>query len=281
MKIRFFTWQKWHGKEAPGSTRLRVNNLLPYWPEADVYRYGDGADVMIYQKVYWQQDWRFMEHFKGKQILDICDADWLDWAYIKQTIDLMDAVTCPTEAMAKFLRQLTDKPVKVIADRHDIAKVPPLKTHQGKLKKLVWFGYAHNASALNSAMRYVEREDVELTIISNKDPSHGLLVADPKKLASKYHYVKYDDATKFKELAKHDILVMPEGIRPVDYYKSNNRITTAWLAGLPIARTAEDLARFETAEARNEEAVKNYQMARDEYDVKLSVNEYKDLINAI
>lgn len=281
MKVSFFTWSMWHGKEPSGSVRLRVNNLLPYWSEADNYKYGEHVDVMIYQKVYWQPDWSFMAEFKGIQILDISDPDWLEWAYIGQTLEYMDAVTCPTENLANFLRQLTDKPVVVIPDRHDIAKVPPLKTHQGEAKKLVWFGYAHNASTLNPALHYIEREDVELTVISNKDPSHGFIAADPKKIANKYTFVQYDDATKYKDLAEHDILLMPKGMRAIDYYKSNNKTTTAWLAGLPVAQTAEDIARFKTAEARNIEAKKNYDIARRDYDIKLSVNQYKRLIDEI
>lgn len=281
MKVRFFPWNLYHGKDAPGSTRLRVNNLIDYWPQAEVYKYGEHADVMIYQKVYWQPDWGYMEQFKGVQILDICDPDWLEWAHIRQTIEYMDAITCPTEAMAVFLRQLTDKPVKVILDRHDIKKVPPLKTHRGVAKKLVWFGYSHNAGSLNPAMNYIENNDIEFTVISNKDPSHGFITADPKKIAAKYTFVKYDDATKFKELAKHDILLMPKGFRPVDYYKSDNRISTGWLAGLPIATTAEDIERFKSPEVRSEEARTNYNKARVIYNVIESVNEYRELINEI
>lgn len=279
--IRFFPWNKYHGKEPSGSTRLRVLNLLPYWPDADLYKYGERPDVMIYQKVYWQPDWQFMKLFKGLQILDITDADWLEWAFVKQTLDLVDAITCPTETLADFLRQMTGKPVKVIPDRHDIKKVPQLKTHQGKAKKLVWFGYSHNSESLNQCMPFLERNNYHLTVISNRDPSHGFLVADKEKIQAKYTFVQYDDDKKFKELAKHDIFLNPAGGRSVDFFKSNNRTTTAWLAGIPEAKTADDIIRLTDPEERNREAKENYHKARKEYDCRLSINEYKDLINEI
>lgn len=281
MTVKFFPWNKWHGKEPNGSTRLRVLNLLPYWSDADLYKYGQKADVMIYQKVYWQPDWEYMKRFKGLQILDITDADWLEWAFIKQTVDLVDAITCPTENLANFIRQMTDKQVKVIPDRHDIKRVPPLKNHTGEAKKLVWFGYSHNSESLNQCMPFLERNNYHLTVISNRDPSHGFLVADKDKMQSKYTFVEYDDDKKFKELAKHDIFLNPAGNRSVDYFKSNNRTTTAWLAGLPEATTADDIIRLTSAEARNKEAHENYHKARQEYDCRLSVNEYKELINEI
>ena len=72
MVVRFFPFTKFHGKKSAGSTNIRVNQVIKYWPEADNYKYGEKADVMIYQKVYWLPDWRYQEHFDGIQILDIC-----------------------------------------------------------------------------------------------------------------------------------------------------------------------------------------------------------------
>ena len=58
MNIKFFTFEKMHGKKNIGSTRIRVTNLLKYWPEASIYKYGEKPDVMIFQKVYIQGEYR-------------------------------------------------------------------------------------------------------------------------------------------------------------------------------------------------------------------------------
>lgn len=276
--VRVLPFHKFHGKEQTGSYRLRFGNLMKYWPDLADYKYGEHADVMIYQKVYWLADWRLMEHRAGLQILDISDPDWLDWMNVKATVDAVHAITCPTETLATFIRQLTDKPIIVIPDRHDISKAPRLKRHTGTAKNLVWFGYSHNSQALNQCMPFLERSNYHLTVISNQDPSRGFLAADPAKIHDKYTFVQYDDAKKFEELARADIFLNPAGTRAVDRFKSNNRTTTAWLAGLPVATTADEIEAFASAESRNKEAKKNYDLARKDYDSKLSVNQYKQLI---
>ena len=50
--VRFMTFEQYHGKRNIGSTRIRVRNLLKHWKEADIYKYGENPDVLIFQKVY-------------------------------------------------------------------------------------------------------------------------------------------------------------------------------------------------------------------------------------
>src|SRR5687768_10393536 len=101
--IKFFTFEKYHNKKGVGSTKIRVHNLLKYWDEASEYKYGEYADVMIFQKVYCTYDFKYPAHFPGIKILDICDPDWTETPdiYIKETMDAMDAIVCPTEEFAK------------------------------------------------------------------------------------------------------------------------------------------------------------------------------------
>lgn len=153
MKVRFLTFEQYHGKQNIGSTQIRVHNLIKNWDDAELYKYGEQFDVMVFQKVYMQADFKLHEHLDCIKILDICDPDWLDKQAIVETIENVDAVTCSSETLTEFVKQLTDKPVWFIPDRFDIADIPEKpKMHKGKAKKIIWFGYKQNAELLLNAL---------------------------------------------------------------------------------------------------------------------------------
>lgn len=272
MKVRFFTFEQYHGKNNIGSTRLRVHNLIKYWEDAELYKYGEKPDVMIFQKVYMQVDYKYIKHLDCIKILDMCDADWLDKQAIKETIDAVDAVTCSSEALTKFIQQLTDKPVIFIDDRFDMEFVPKPKVHKGKLKKLVYFGYKQNAELLKAAIPYLQRNKYKLTIISNEDP----YLSD-----GDYEFVKYDEETIYEELQKHDACLLPADTRPVGYFKSNNKTIKANLAGLPVVKTAEEIEEIIEPEKRQSIASMCYNKAIKSADCKISIKQYEDLIKEL
>lgn len=278
--VRFFTFQQFHNKRGVGSTKIRVENLLKYWDDAELYKYGENPDTMIFQKVYVTQDYKFPVHFKGIKILDICDADWLDGTLIKQTVDAMDAVVTPTEPLAQFLRQLTDKPVRVIKDRFDIEEFPKIKTHEGDLKKLVWFGYSHNAETLKGAMVSIARRNLELIVISDNDPQcwHW---AQNNKYKDLYTFYKFNQRNLYKQLQEADVAVFPQGWRPVDKYKSENKTVIAQLCGLPVIKTADEMDQLQQPDKRNQIAKLVYNKVTKEYDARKSVAEYQELIEEL
>lgn len=273
--IRYFDYGRYHGKGTVGSTRLRVKQLEKYWPEYKSYMYGEHVDIMVYQKVYIQYDWRFMENFKGTQILDICDPDWLEFQNVKQTIDCMDGVTVPTETMAEFIRQLTDKPVKVIPDRHDLDLFPTIKKHKGELKSAVWFGYYQNAELLRFVVPTLARLGIALTVVSNDNPYVD------RWADIEYKFKKFNQDTLHAELQKYDICILPQGDRPQDRFKSNNKTVIAQLCGLPVVTNIEELEATKTATQRNHIAQMEYNKAKELYDVKLSIKEMKEFIHEI
>lgn len=284
--IRFFTFSQFHNKRPiAGSTHIRVNQLLKYWPEAGLYKYGENPDVLVFQKVYVNVDYRFPEHFKGIKILDICDPDWFNGVTdIAETAQLMDAITCPTEAIADFMRQLTDKPVKVIKDRFDMDCVPPPKTHRGKAKSVVWFGYIHNAEVLRHALQAIFDHKLKLIIISNDDPlafRWAINETVANHIKSKYTFIKYDEDTIYQDLQKADFAILPKGNRPEDAFKSENKAVKCILAGLPVATNIDDVDTYMKAENRQQFVDKELEPVKTQYDVKLSVQEYKELIHEV
>lgn len=279
MKIRFFMYSRFHGKEQPvGSDFIRVVQLLKYWPEADLYKYGENPEVLIFNKVFTTPDYQFPKHFKGIKILDICDPMWFDDASVVDTAQAMDAVTCPTENMAEFLRQFHTN-VHVIPDRFDIEALPVPKAHRRKAKTVVWFGYSHNAELLKPAMATIEKLGLKLIIIANDDPfpeRWGL-----RKREQFYTFVKYNEATFYEELRKADFAILPDGFRPEDRFKSNNKTIKAQLAGLPVAKTSEEVEVYMEPKNRQAWFDSNYAIIKSEYDCRKSIEQYKDIISRI
>lgn len=269
-----------HNRQGLGSTFIRVHQLLKYWPEAQLYKYGENPDVLILQKVYCTPEYKFPAHFKGKKILDMCDPDWLNGlTLVKETIDCVDAVTVPTEALAEFIRQLTDKPVVVIPDRFDMKNLPKPKKHTGKAKTVVWFGYRHNSELLRPALRVIDEMGLDLIVIADDEPF--LYQWSKRKQGDWYQYVKYDESTFYETLKKADYCLLPRGMRPQDHFKSNNKSVKAKLAGLPVAYTAEDMQKFADPEARQKAISSEYAKIVEEYDVRKSVKEMKELIESL
>lgn len=288
MKTRFITFESYHGKQNIGSTNIRVHQLVKYWEDAGIYRFGENPDVLIFQKVYVTPDYRFPEHFNGIKILDICDADWMTgMTCIRETIEHMDAVTCPTQALADFLQQMTDKPVVVVPDRYDLESFPSPISHNHNAKTVAWYGYRHNAELLRPAMNLVEELGLSIVVIADDDPMAWQWITNRSKAedfrTSRYKFVKHSDdsMTVHTDLQQADYVILPRGNRPVDKFKSNNKTTRAILCGLPVAYDADDMHLLVSAEERTNYMNREYKATVAEYDVRKSVDQYKAIIKLI
>ncbi len=280
MVVKAFTYEQFNGKQNVGSTRLRVHNLLKHWDEASLYNYGEKPDVMIYQKVYKTFDYTLPLTFPCTKILDVCDPDFRDTPdiHIVETMNAMDAVVTPTQAFADYLQQMTNTPVHVIKDRFDTDEMPPPKVHRGTAKTLIWFGYSHNADCLKLAIKSIEARGFNLIIVSDQDPFVYRWATD-KSYEKKCRFVKFEVDVLYEELQKADICVLPVNTRPFDMFKSENKTVQAQLLGIPVARNAEELESLMTAEARNSNINAIYGKLKQEYDVRRSVEQYKEIIN--
>lgn len=275
--VAFFTYSQFHNKNpVVGSTYLRVNQLIKYWDEAKLYVYGDNPDVMIFQKVFMYPDYRLHEQMKCIKILDLCDPDWLEGAPIKATVDAVDAVTCSSQGLVDFIKQLTDKPVILVPDRFDLALIPKPRQHKLKAKSIVWFGYAHNAELLKPALNLINKYNLKLTVISNEKP---VFVQYGKEI--KFEHIKYSEDTIYTELQKHDFAILPKGNRPIDIFKSDNKTIKANLAGLPVAYDDVTLESYLDPKNRQDWFDNNYDIIANEYDVKNSIKQLKELIDEI
>lgn len=286
MKIGFLLFEQFHGKQNIGSSRIRGHWLVKHWgsnsdSEAEIFRTGRKYDVIVYQKVYWVEH---AKDFQGIKILDMCDADFLHWGYrIKEMVDLCHAVTTSTEALAEYMRKLTDKPVICIPDRINLEDFGEMKKdHRGKgvAKVAAWFGYSDNYPMLNTAISSLVRNKFdELIVIADRRNPYQLPPAARSKIL--LTNMPWTPETVYKDLLQADIILNPKLSSGRWKYKSNNKTLTGWTLGIPVVHTEPELKMYLTEEARIVEGDKMFAEIREKWDVKQSVIDMKELISQL
>ncbi len=277
-KTAFCTMEKFDNRmfNSVGSSRIRARWLLEVWPEAEEFMIGKDYEAVIFQKVYWSA---FMKEFKGVKILDLCDPDWLEGKPVLQFVDMADATTTSTQALADYILKLRpNAKVLCIPDRVWQPDHRPAKTvHEGEARSVVWFGYAHNTHYLYKTFDDLIAKKLSLTIVSEKPftPSLGYSNLQVYNVPFTYPGVN-------REITKHDIVLMPDPIEDErGKFKSNNKTLQAWACGMPVARLPEDLDRFMDPKERQKESDLRMKEINEKWDVSISVQEYKDLIDEI
>lgn len=278
MKVGFLTFDR-DRQDKTGSARIRAGNLIKYELDFELFKTGRKYDAVVFQKYYWYD---YARLYDGIKILDICDPDWLVGGKdleIVRMIEDMDGVVANTEATAKYIRKLTDKPVIVVEDRHDIAEMKERKIHKGRAKSVVWFGYSHNSQVLRPYIPKLVEEGLDLIIIADK---HVTISGHQYSYFKNHeHFVKWPAKMSDvnKEMLKADFALLPKSRRPFDQYKSNNKTTHCLAIGLPVAVWGDDIDRFLNEEERIKETEESYDIIRDKYDCRRSADEYRDFIN--
>jgi hypothetical protein len=286
MRTGILLFEQFYGKEGIGSSRIRGHWIAKHWKEygidlgdCEAYLMGQEYDAIIYQKVYW------IEHakdFKGIKILDMCDPDFLHWGYrVKEMVDLCDAVTTSTEALAEFMRKYTEKQVICVPDRMDLESFGIMKkVHTGKAEIAGWFGYSENFPMLDQTITSVIRTGFdELLIIANQKMPYQLPAGARDKI--RLNNIAWSQEYVNRDLLGADVILNPTSAQGKWKYKSNNKTLTAWALGLPVANTDKELEMFMDAEARTIEGDKRYAEVREKWHVGLSVEQYKNLIASI
>jgi len=273
-KCGIFPFRKFEGKQQVGSSTIRCDWLIKYWEDAEVFKYGQYYDVVIYQKVYFPEHAKLV---KGVKILDICDADWLHWGYrFKEMIEEVDAITCSSWLLTKSIRAFTDKPVVYIPDRLDLKMFKPIEVKDRQAKKVAWFGYSHNFFALNPAVIQLNKLKLELLVISEKE------YMPPVGYGKIKHSTKSFDWDTLRENLKDvDIVLNPRSETGRWKYKSDNKTSIARALGIPVAFSPEDIMSFMDPKNRQIESEKRLKEITKKRDVNLSVLQYKVLIEEI
>ena len=274
MKGGIWLYSSVHNKPDTASSRIRGTWLMKYWPELEELHYGRKYNFVLFQKVY---EVEYAKIFDGIKILDVCDPDYMDKTiHFMEMVETCDVVTVSTPYLQKAIQGWTKKPVIIIPDRHDLEFFKEKKTHRNKAKEVCWYGYSHNSGSLKSIKDLLVEHNIRISIIS-EDP---ITLSDDIKPVDE-RWTKWQLETVNKEIVKSDFVVMPGSRDPNSRFKSNNKTVNAWFLKMPVATCVEEFERFLDPVERQKEADEKYKFAVENYDIKISIKEYQDLINKI
>jgi hypothetical protein len=275
------TYELFHGGSFVGSSRIRAEWVVNHWPEAELFTTGRRYETVIFQKVYWPE---FLHMFHGIKILDLCDPDFLRWYHpLRSLLELCDAATTSSPALAEFVAAYTKKPVLSIPDRIDLDTIGGRrKAHQGcgPARIAAWFGYSQNFLALDTILPALPDYGItKLIVIATKNTPYCL----PSKLGKSIQVENraWEVDTVLDHLLDADVVLNPRGANSRWRFKSNNKSVQAWALGLPVAHTPEELGALIGEEARIAESERRLKQVADEYDVRRSVEQYQSLIGEL
>lgn len=262
-------------KDSVGSSRIRGRWLIKYWSDAEEYVIGKEYDVIIFQKVYWEN---MAKEFKGIKILDICDPDWLEGKPVLEYTDSMDAIVTSTKPLADYMKKFRLKSnIICIPDRVDLSEHNKKTKHEGRASKIVWFGFSQNIHYIYKTFPDIIKKNLELTVISDQPFNPPLQYQSLKVVNIPYSYPNVH-----REIIKSDMVLMPETTDDLrGGFKSNNKTLTAWALGMPVVKVPEDLDRFMDENERQKEADLRYKEVVEKWNVTQSVVEYRQLIEGI
>jgi hypothetical protein len=271
MKIAFYLFEQFHGRQGMGSSKIRGHWVSKYWEDSEIFKMGKKYDVIIYQKVYHIDH---AKEFRGFKILDLCDPDWLHWVYkVKEMIELVDVITTSSEALRFAVSRFTDKPVIYIPDRLDLELFNKKKVHEGNALSTVWFGYSDNYEALVPVLPILNKLGLNLVVVSDGGYS----------IPSQYSNIeltnfKWKDETAYDNIITGDIALNPKKTTGKWKFKSSNKTILSWALGLPVAFTDKDLKKYINIEERIKEVELRQKELKSEWDSKLSVQQYQNII---
>lgn len=254
------------------SGRIRARWLWENWPEAEPYARGTSYDAVI-----------FTPHcasacaaVRGKplRILDVCNPDWEGRSPFQRALRMCDAVTCSSPRIFEHVKTMTRRPVEYFPDRLDLSRYPVRKSHSGRAETAVWFGYAIGQETLVPMVPEVLERGLKLTLISQKFRRELFGIHADAIDFKAYHHATFEETL----LECADIALNPRLEHGRFQYKSNNRTLTAWALGIPVAANASDLDRFLSGEARNSEAAIRLEELRQHWDIRSTVESYRELI---
>jgi len=220
----------------------------------------DDYDVVVFQKAYRDDDIALARRFKARGVavvLDLCDnhfynpegdptlaarADRL-W----RMVDLADVVTVSTPELADVL------PGRLTVVVDDALETWPAMSAWGRLRRvrrahervrrvrLVWFGNGGSDAPefgivhlgrLVPVLEELRRElPIELTVISN---SRSLFERHVAAADFPTHYVEWSQRSFARVFTRHDICLLPVELNPFTVCKTNNRIRSSLLLGVPV-----------------------------------------------
>lgn len=244
------------GDKTSASWRYRAKIVSDGWASLNDF----SADTLIFAK---PQANELMQMARAKArgawvIVDFCD-DHFDWVHYKEALRLADAVTCPTQTMAKIIKG-HGRDATVIGDPYEY---PEEKPHCNGLN-LLWYGHAVNKHSLERILP--DLEGYNLRVVSNFGGA-----------------IPWSHETMLEEFARADIVLMPATAE----YKSPNRAVEAIRQGcfvvserdlgIPHIYVGNILEGIKWTQDTNTLISKAQKFVRDEYSPRILIDKWKTL----
>ena len=218
------------GEGGPASDRIRSRMIAEQMDNMEIWR----EDTEYGSIIFHQIDFTGLRKHRGLSVYDICDYTWdlnEDVFRFAQEVDVVVVASRPLKD--KLIQDGLNTPVRVIGDGHNLQDRIS-KWHKEKAEKVVWFGYSDNQHCLDNYYKTIKELGLKLRIISE----HNRKLGD--------EFFKWDINTVNNLINECDFAILPKNGK----YKTNNKNVTAWLCGLPVAKTREDIRNFISKENR-------------------------------
>ena len=226
------------GEKDCASDRIRAKMIADCSEDIELYRYDTNYFTIIFHQIDFEGLERHREQsiLNGLAIYDICDYTWLENADVLRFAQEVDVVTVASQSLKdKIIEDGLKTTVYVIGDGHDLTNRRK-KWHKDKAEWVVWFGYIENFVLLDEYLDVLKENGLKLRIIAQRDNKKG------------DEFIKWDVNTYYDDINNCDFALLPTN----GVYKTNNKTVTAWLCGLPVAKTKEDMVNFIEKKARLE-----------------------------
>ena len=252
------------------SERFRCRWLAPHL-NADIYDRTQNLsdyDAIIYNKSYISEEMiALSERHKDKfQMLDMTDI-WFPFHEdnLRRMAKNCRLLTASSADLAEELKKFGN--AHYLPDRQNLDFYKARKVHINKPAILVWFGYVENFERIRPLLTYIEDKELPLLIISDRPPRYA------KNPIFRGEFRKWSLETSNNDIISGDIV-----LNPLWKYKSNNKTTTAWALGMPVAENEKEIERFLNWEERRIEAKRRLKEAKEKWDIRTSAKELKNLI---
>lgn len=226
---------------------------------------GGTYDCVVFQKAYTQADFELAQRYAArgtKIVFDLCDNHFYTAdgdpmlveraARLRQIVDIADVVTVSTPAVAELVPEkrvfLVDDALEVprgAGIARTLARVRRSARRRDRPVRLVWFGNAESRGIaiglmeLGRIISELEALDrtlpLRLTVISNSRAKYQEYVGSSSVPS---RYVRWRATTFAQHFTPNDVCVIPMNVNPYSVCRTNNRVRTSLMLGVPVVATA-------------------------------------------
>ena len=220
-------------------------------------------DCVVFQKSYTQADYELAQEFVArgvKVVFDLCDNHFYApgdqpmlverAARLRQIVDVADVVTVSTPAVAELV---PEKRVYLVDDALEVPRGAALARLQASIRRriprrggvrVVWFGNGES-KGIEIGLTELGRIMPELESLHRTMPLRLTVISNSRRRFDQYvgasplpvRYVRWNATTFAQYFSANDVCVIPMNVNPYSICRTNNRVRTALLLGLPVVAT--------------------------------------------